>query len=202
METHQPVCAMSATSANHQTQGAERYARLEFQLKKTIFRIHVLSLTIDVDDQTATAIDSIVTGRRRTDELENAVVSQYMETRNADIALDYQYSFGYGRFMGGIRETSQLLVRADLIDAASAERIDLDVESRFAFLREQGVRDGDHHYYSLRGDSVLTHYVDVDGNTKLDDVRVGAEWRLWLLGNYFAAGTNFRNGLLDLVFGR
>ena len=84
----------------------------------------------------------------------------------------------------------------------TAQRIDLDVESRFAFLGEEGVRDGDHLYYTLRGDSVLSRYVDVDGNTTLDDVRVGAAWRLWLLGNYFVAGTHFRNGLLDLVFDR
>ena len=42
----------------------------------------------------------------------------------------------------------------------------------------------------------------LDGNTLLDDVVVGREWRLWTLGSYFVRKTNFHDGLLDLIFGR
>ena len=73
--------------------------------------------------------------------------------------------------------------------------------SRFSFLDERGTREGDRLSYSVRGDSVLTSYVGVDGDTLLDDVVVGPEWRLWTLGNYFVPKTNFYDGLLDLIFG-
>ncbi len=92
-------------------------------------------LKITVDDETAADVDSIVTGRRRSDELENAVASRYMDTRHAEISLVFERSVGFGRFIGGTRNTSRTLFRNGMIDAASAERIDLDMETRFAFLR-------------------------------------------------------------------
>jgi len=191
----------SVDRTGQQTPGSERYARLDYLLERTIFKVDVIRLTIVVDRQTAAAVASIVSGNRRTDELEDAVAARYMETLHADIALEFQMSIGYGHFIGGIRETSELLAGLDLIDAASAERIDRDMDIRFSFLREEGIREGDRLSYTVRGDSVQTSYVDVDGNTLLDDVVVGQEWRMWTLGSYFARKTNFHDGLLDLIFG-
>lgn len=201
-EIQQAGSAISALVAVQQTTELERYARLEYLLEKTIFKIDVLWLTITVDDQTAAAVDSIVTGRRRTDELESAVASRYMATRRADITLVFERSVGFGRFIGGTRNTSRVLVRHGFIDAASAERIDRDMETRFAFLRDTGIRKGDSLSYSLRGDSVVARYVGVNGDTEFEEARVDPQWRLWILGSYFAAGTDFRNGLLRLIFGR
>ena len=64
-----------------------------------------------------------------------------------------------------------------------------------------GIRQGDLFLYTVRGDTVSTRFIDSDGNTRLDFVRIGPEFRRALMGTYFVPGSNFRDGLMDLVFG-
>ncbi len=52
-------------------------------------------------------------------------------------------------------------------------------------------------YYRIRGDSLHTVYLASDGETLLDQVDVGPERRLSVLGGYFAPGSDFRDKLVD-----
>ena len=174
--------------------------RLEFLLERTLLKVDVVQLTIVVDETTAAEVDSLVAGRERTKDLEHAVATRYLEVRYADIELEFRMSISHERFLDGALETTKRVVKADLIGEESAERIDADLAARFSFLEDSGVREGDRLRYILRGDSIATRYVAADGETRLDDLRVGPERRLRLLGSYFVPKTNFRDGLLDAVF--
>jgi hypothetical protein len=59
---------------------------------------------------------------------------------------------------------------------------------------------GDRIHYVLRGDSLFSSYTRADGTVELNDIRVGPERRLSLLGGYFVPKTNFRDGLIDQLF--
>ena len=52
-------------------------------------------------------------------------------------------------------------------------------------------------YYRIHNDSLRTVYLDSDGGTLLDQVDVGPERRLSVLGGYFAPGSVFRDKLID-----
>jgi hypothetical protein len=175
-------------------------ARLDYRLEKTFLKVDVLQLTLVVDDATAAGVDSIIAGHERSDDVDRVVVSYFLGARSADITLAFLRSISYDQFIDGARKTSQQVAGAGLIEEEAAERIHQDTERRFAFLKETGVRRGDSLYYTLRGDSVTTRYVSADGTTMLQDLRVGPERRMSLLGSYFAPNTNFRDGLLDLIF--
>ena len=56
--------------------------------------------------------------------------------------------------------------------------------------------------HELRGDTVTTRYTDVTGTVRIDGFLVGSPERRVLIGSLFGPESEFRNGLLDLVFSR
>jgi hypothetical protein len=56
--------------------------------------------------------------------------------------------------------------------------------------------------HALHGDTVTTRYTDVTGAVRIDGLLVGSAERRMLLGSLFGPNSEFRNGLLDLVFTR
>ncbi|HSM08267.1 MAG TPA: hypothetical protein VLA33_04535, partial [Gemmatimonadota bacterium] len=64
---------------------------------------------------------------------------------------------------------------------------------------ERGIRSGDRMLQRVRGDTLRTVYEGADGEVLLDQVDVGPERRLAVLGGYFAPGSDFRQGLVESV---
>jgi hypothetical protein len=54
-------------------------------------------------------------------------------------------------------------------------------------------------YQRIRSDTLRTVYVDREGSILLDQLDVGPERRLAVLGGYFAPGSEFRDGLVASV---
>jgi hypothetical protein len=176
------------------------YAHLEFLLERTLFKVDVARLRLEVDDATAGDVAAIVAGGKRSREREQAVTARYLATRQADIALEFLIDIDFDRFLEGGEDNAARQIEAGLMPPEAAEPFLRGRRERFAFLEDRGIRDGDRFYYTLRGDSVATRFVDADGITRIDDVRVGPTHGQFLMGTYFAPGSSFRDGLLDLVF--
>jgi hypothetical protein len=70
----------------------------------------------------------------------------------------------------------------------------------FAFLKERRILNGDQIHYRVRGDTLRTVYLSVDGERALDQTDVGAERRLAVLGSYLAPESSFRKGLIKSLF--
>jgi hypothetical protein len=174
--------------------------RFDFLLEKTLLGVDVLRLQLILDEETGRDIEKIVGGRERTRDLENAAAARYLEARSADVTLELRRSISYEQFIDGFSKTQGHISSFGLFDEATAEAIADDAASRFAFLRERGMERGDRIHYVLRGDSLSSSYTRADGTVELNDIRVGPERRLSLLGGYFVPKTNFRDGLIDQLF--
>ena len=197
------IAVAAATPAADQDPPAEdrsRYAHLEFLLERTLFQVDVARLHLEVDDATAGDVAAIVAGGKRSREREQAVTARYLATRQADIALEFLIDIDFDRFLEGGEDNAARQIEAGLMPPEAAEPFLSGRRERFAFLEGRGIRDGDRFFYTLRGDSVATRFVDADGVTRIDDVRVGPTHGQFLMGTYFAPGSSFRAGLLDLVF--
>ena len=72
----------------------------------------------------------------------------------------------------------------------------------FGFLEVEGASKGDEILYRIRGDSLRTVYRTVGQEVLLDQVDVGPERRMAVLGSYFAPGSDFRKGLIRSLFQR
>jgi hypothetical protein len=180
--------------------GAPRFAHLDFLLERTLLKIDVVRLRIDVDHETARGVAAVVDAGDRSRKREDDVAERYLATRHADISLEFKMDLGFDRFIDSAADNSKRLVKAGLVEEEAAERLVTERRERFAFLADTGIREGDLFLYTVRGDTVTTRFIDADGHTRLDYIRIGPEWRRALMGTYFVPGSNFRDGLMDLVF--
>jgi hypothetical protein len=167
---------------------AERFAHLDFLLERTWLKVDIARLVMDVDEETARAVAAIVERAR------------YLETRRADLSLEFKTDVSFDRFLDSAAENSKRLVDAGLIEPEAGERMVEERGRRFAFLEETGIRDGDRFEYTLRGDTVTTRYFDADDSLQIEFVGIGARAGAVLLGTYFVRGSSFFDGLMDLLF--
>jgi hypothetical protein len=193
--TATPAAGQEPLTGDH-----SRYAHLEFLLERTLFKVDVARLHLEVDDETARDVAAIVAAGKRSKDRERKVADRYLATRQADVALEFLMDIDLDRFLEGGEDNVARQIEAGLMAPELAEPFLHGRRERFAFLEGRGIRDGDRFFYTLRGDSVATRFVDADGVTRIDDVRVGPTHGQFLMGTYFAPGSSFRDGLLDLVF--
>jgi hypothetical protein len=55
-------------------------------------------------------------------------------------------------------------------------------------------------FYRIRGDTLHTVFRSAEGENLLDQVDVGPERRLFVLGGYFAPNSDFREKLVKSLF--
>lgn len=192
-----PVIMLAAAAIGE----GNRFAQLDFLLERTLLKIDVVRLRLDVDQETALGVAAIVDAGDRSRNREDAVAALYIETRQADISLEFKMDLSFNRFIDSAADNSKRLVKAGVVEPPVAARLVDERRERFAFLADTGIREGDLFLYTLRGDTVSTRFIDAEGHTRLDFVRIGPEFCHALMGTYFVPGSNFRDGLMDLVFG-
>jgi hypothetical protein len=173
---------------------------LDYLYEASIFKIDVMRIRLRVDDATASAVRSLVGSAPRSTELDRKVATRYIGAAQATVETEFKMSMSGGTFISNTTKAIQGLARDGLLEPGPAEALGRDAQTRFAFLHEAGVREGDRIRYELVADTVTTQYLR--GETVLmRDRQVGTTHRVALLASYFAPSSDFRRGLLDRAFG-
>jgi hypothetical protein len=192
------MLVVAATTAN--AGGKSCCNRFDFVFKKTIFRIDVFRLRLVFDKDTVSDVEKIVLGRKRTRDLEDAVAARYLEAPFAEVTVEPRRSISHEQFIKGFSKTQMVIANFGLFDAPTGMAMVDDTASRYAFLKERGMKKGDRLHFTLRGDSLFCTYTRADGTVELDDIRNGPEARHSLLGGYFVPKADFRDGVMDQLF--
>lgn len=177
-------------------------SRFDTVLEKTFLKIDAVRLELSIMDETPVQVANLIDNSSRDDALEDSVSAVYAGAERADVRLTFLVSFSLERFLDGNRDSMKRLAKANIVTEEEAARLYLENERRFAILDESGIQEGDRLEHELRGDTIITRFVDASGVTRLDELRVGPERRAALLGSFFGPGSEFRDGLLDQVFER
>ena len=177
-------------------------SRFDYVLEKTFLKIDAVRLELQILDGTPARVAELIDTSTRDEELEESVAAVYLSTEGADLRMTFLVSFDLERFLDGNRDSLNGLAEAGIISGDDAERLYLENERRFAILEESGMKEGDRLEHELRGDSIITRFIDASGVTRIDELRVGPERRAALLGSFFGPESEFRDGLLDQVFER
>jgi hypothetical protein len=177
-------------------------AHFDYVLEKTIFKVDAVRLDLTIRDETPDRVGELVTGRADPRAWSDSVAAMYLGVDQASVRMTFLRSFGLNRFLDANRDVMEKLAKAGLITEEELEDLDAENRARFAGLAEDGIRDGDVIEHELRGDTVTTRYTDVTGAVRIDGLLVGSAERRMLLGSLFGPNSEFRNGLLDLVFTR
>jgi hypothetical protein len=174
---------------------AEPSVRMSMKLEKTIFKFDVLTLTLWLGPDTTEKLAPLL-GELDQPAARDSVAHIAMESRNAWARITFHREVGLDRFLAGIDDNMRLALRAGIITRSGYETISSDLPRWFAPVAERGFRSGDRIFYRIRGDTLRTVFVTVSGWTPIDQVDVGPERRLAVLGSFLVEGSDFRKGLL------
>lgn len=200
------VVALSASSLTGQSApvdttglGTGPAGRMHMLLERTIFRVDVLTLDVRLGRAATDRIGRLLAGSLDSRVLADSVAAAALAADDALARLEFQRDVGLEQFLDGIRDNLRRATRAGIVRPAEFRSISSDLPGWYAFLSERGIRTGDRMLQRVRGDTLRTVYLSADGETLLDQVDVGPERRLAVLGGYFAPGSDFRDGLVRSV---
>ena len=176
------------------------YVDMRMLFEKTIFKVDVLTLHIRLNEADAREIERLVRGRRYSDQLADSVADVAIQSRDVWARIRFERNVSLGQFLDGTEDNLEKVHKAGIIDESDYDLISKGMPVWYAFLEERGILDGDLAYYRIRGDTLRTQYVGVEGEVLLDQTDVGPERRLAVLGSYFVRGSDFRKGLIKSLF--
>lgn len=178
------------------------YSSMHTLLEKTIFKVDVLTLDIRFGDSETRDFESLVAGNDYSRPLADSLAALAIRSRNAFAEIVFERGISLGQFLDGIREDLDKARTADIISDATYRQVTDSLPVWFGFLRERGIEEDDRLLYRIRGDTLRTVFVSVDGDVPLDHVDVAASARRSVLGSYYAPGSSFREGLIRSLFAR
>jgi len=179
--------------------GSGPAARMHMLLERTIFKVDVLTLEVRFGTATAARIERLLASPGGREGLADSVANAVLAADDALARLEFQRHVRLDQFLDGIRDNLRLATRAGILSPAEFRSISSDLPDWYAFLSERGIRSGDRMHQRVRSDTLRTVYVGAEGDLLLDQVDVGPERRLAVLGGYFAPGSDFREGLVASV---
>jgi len=172
---------------------------MQMLLEKTIFKVDVLTLEIRFGQEDQLEISRLVSGRNYSRSADS-VADIAVNSRDAFARIEFLRDVSLSQFVDGVREDLGHARDAGIIGRSDYEMISQNIPRWFSFLEERGIRRGDRILYRIKGDTLRTQYIGVDGGLALDQTDVGAERRLAVLGSYLAPKSSFRRGLIESLF--
>ena len=176
------------------------YSAMHMLFEKTIFKVDVLTLDVRFGPEPARRLEALVAGGRYSSALADSIAAVAVDARDAWARLRFERNVSLGRFLDGVRKNLKRALQAGIIDADSYDDISGDLPFWYKFLAADGIHDGDEMFYRIRGDTLHTVYRAVTGEVLLDQIDIGPERRLSVLGGYFAPKSDFRKGLIKSLF--
>ncbi len=197
-----PAAAQSATKLPMDTSSLSSGAQccMHMLLEKTIFKVDVLTLEIRFGQEDALKISRLVSGRDYSRSAADAVADIAVNSRDAFARIEFLRDVSLSQFVDGVREDLGHARDAGIIGRSDYEMVSENIPKWFSFLEERGIRKGDRILYRIKGDTLRTQFIGVDGGLALDQTDVGAERRLAVLGSYLAPKSSFRRGLIQSLF--
>lgn len=177
------------------------YSRMHTTLEKTLLKVDVVNLDVWLGDEAAAGLEGIVSGERYSKELADSVADIAMRSRDVFIRVEFLRNVNLGQFLDGADDNLKRTLKAGVITEADYEMISAGMPVWYSFLEERGIRDGDVMRYRIRGDTLRTQFMSVEGELLMDQTDVGPERRRSVLGSYFVRKSDFREGLIKSLFG-
>lgn len=175
-------------------------ARMHMLLEKTIFQVDVLTLDVRLGPLETARLDSLLAGREFSADLADSVAAVALDSRNVWARIEFQRGVSLDQFLGGIRGNLRRAEKAGIVTPQEYASIVASLPRWYSFLADRSISSGDQMFYRIRGDTLHTVFRSADGENLLDQVDVGPERRLSVLGGYFAPESDFRERLVKSLF--
>jgi hypothetical protein len=177
------------------------YSHMEALLEKTLFKVDVLTLDVQVDPNTALRLQTMVEGFEYSKEVADAVSRTVLAASQVWVRMEFLRSVSQKQYLDGIRDNMKKALKADLIDKAYYEDVQNKTPQWYDFLKERSVQKGDVMVYWVHGDTLASTFHGVEGTVLLDMTRENPTSRYGVLGSYFAPKSAFRKNLVRSLLG-
>jgi len=170
-------------------------------LEKTLLKVDVVNLDVWLGDEAAARLEDLISGQSYSDEISDSVGEIAIRSQGAFIRVEFLRNVSLEQFLDGAADNLKRVLKAGVLTEAEYEMISAGMPVWYAFLEERGIRDGDLMRYRIRGDTLTTQFLSVEGGLLMDQTDVGPERRRSVLGSYFVRKSDFREGLVKSLFG-
>jgi len=189
------VTALTAVPPPIPRPDAQPAVELHTVLEKTIFKVDVLSLDLWLGPATARRIEPWLT-RTPSASLADSLAHIALRSRDGWARLSFLRDVSLGRFLDGITANMRQAVSAGILTDEEYTTVAEGLPPSFAPLNDRGIKHGDRLFHRINGDTLRTVFQKRDGVVVIDQIDVGPERRLAVLGGFFAKGSDLRDGLL------
>jgi len=165
-------------------------------LEKTIFKVDVLRLRILIGNPEGRELGRIA-GSSQISDREDSAAMVALAARDVWAVTTFERNIGLDQFVDGVLGNLRRAVDAGAIRTDEYDLMRDSLPVWYDFLRLRGIHDGDRMLYRIRGPSLRTIFVGVDGEVWLDQLDRGASPPRILIAGYFARGSDLRNGLIE-----
>ena len=175
-------------------------ARMHMLLEKTIFKVDVLALDVRLGPLETDRLDALLTGREFSEDLADSLAAVALASRNVWARIEFRRGVSLDQFLGGIRDNLRHAEKAGIVSPAGTRPSRLASRNGTPFSPSGASVRVTRMFYRIRGDTLQTVFRNAEGQNLLDQVDVGPERRLSVLGGYFAPNSDFREKLLKSLF--
>jgi hypothetical protein len=179
---------------------AERQPTMHMVLERTIFQVDILTLDIWFAPDVHGWLMATVSGRELSPALGDSLAALALDARDVVARLHFKHGVSFDQFIRAIADNARHARDEGIIPRATYDDIVRSLPTWYAFLKERKIHEGDEMTYRIRGDTLRTVFQSVEGVTLLDQVDVGSDRRLAVMGGYFAPKSDFRKRLLESLF--
>ena len=177
--------------------GTGAYQEMTALLEVTVFHIDVLTLTVRVTPISARRLQALALEGGYRESLADSVAAVVLESEDLWARQVLERDVGLGRLLDGMRESSEGAADAGFISREYQQAFSDSLPHWFAFLEEDGAKEGDEIVFWVRGDTVRTLYRTADGRVLMDQSGTSADGRKGSVPSFFAPGSRFRRPLVE-----
>jgi hypothetical protein len=169
---------------------------MHMMLKKTILRINVATIDVQVDKQVQARLAAQARDKAYSDALAPQLARTIMDAERAVVQMQFARNVSLKRWMGVVQESLEQARHAGLIDADLERRVEQGLPQWFAALKERGYEKGDRLIYSVVPDATRTRVISASGQVLVDRIDRDPGARRVVLTSYFAPESDFLEPLL------
>jgi hypothetical protein len=180
--------------------GQGPFAKMSMLYERTFLRVDVMTLEIHFGPDVATRLEGLASGTKLTPSVEDSIANIALQAQNARIHVKFRRNFSIDKFFKGALDNTNQVLKAGLIKKEFYEEICRQLPIWYSFMNDRGVLEGDEMFHLIKGDTLRSVYRGANGEVLMDEIQVGQERRLAVLGSYLVKKSDFRKGLIASLF--
>ena len=180
--------------------GSGQYSSMRMLLEKTLLKVDVLTVHVQVDSDTQARLKEIAEGKKYTKALGDQAADIAIKSEDAKVVLKFKRSVPMGMWLDGVVENLDQAAASGLITKATRNKVAAGMKKAFAKISDRSYEENDKVIYRVKPGALEVKVVTAEGKEILKFVDRDKDAPGVVLASYFAPKSDFRIPLLRSLF--